>query len=125
MRPIHRVKKQRERYAIAQLTFSVFLFKGFCLCVCVCIGTRVHMFMETRRGFGSFAAEVISGCELPDMEADNQTVFLQEQQVLVNADPFLQLPFLLLFFLLLILLPHPLPLHEMITQVHSLSQGTA
>lgn len=106
MRPVHRVKKQRERYVIAQLPFSVFLFKAFCLCVCVCIGTRVHMFMETSRDFGSFAAEVISGCELPDMEADNQLVFLQEQQVLVNADPFLQLSFflLLLFLLLLILL---------------------
>lgn len=109
MTPTHRESRSREVYVGAQLAFSVFLFEGLYeyICVCVCVGT--HMCTCSWRpdeGIRSPETEVLGGCELPDIVAGKKnSVFLQEQQVLVNADSSLQLLFLLLF----LLSPPPLP----------------
>jgi hypothetical protein len=56
------------------------------MCMCKCL-------WRPYEGIGSSGAEVVGGCELSDVGAGNQTVFLQEQQVLVSTLPSLPLLF--------------------------------
>lgn len=66
---------------------TVDLDRVLLLVFALCVSLSIHVSEESRRGHRLPGAGVKGSCEAPDVGAGNQTCLLQEQYLLLLAEP--------------------------------------